>query len=260
DANQHINDLAGSIDPTPSSPTAGTGFVTVNGSEASKNVVTRAGTSGSGSVTISGAEGSSQVCQDNGFNPDQPPVCTTVYDSGSVSITVNGFTKSVSYGRLSASETIASDLTNAFNGDTASPVRASVSGATVTLTAKATGASTNYSLASSSASGDPNTFGSSFSTTASGPTLTGSTPDTLTLVYDAGSLSVTVNGFTKTASYGQGSTGASIASVLAGAFNADAASPVVASSTGNVVNLATKATGSNTNYPLSTSSATSSQY
>ena len=130
----------------------------------------------------------------------------------------------------------------------------------MTLTAKATGASTNYSLASSSASGDPNTFGSSFSTTASGPTLTGGTPDTLTLVYDAGSLSVTVNGFTKTASYGQGSTGASIASVLAGAFNADAASPVVASSTGNVVNLATKATGSNTNYPLSTSSATSSQY
>src|SRR5205814_2727366 len=70
-------------------------------------------------------------------------------DSGTVSVTVNGFTKSVSYGSGTAGNTIASALVTAFNGDTNSPVTASSSSNVLTLTAKASGSTSNYSLSAS---------------------------------------------------------------------------------------------------------------
>jgi RHS repeat-associated protein len=130
---------------------------------------------GTGTVTIEGGEGAEQVCQDNGFTiPPSPPICATVYDAGTVSVTVNGLTKSTTYGRLSTNASLASDLANAFAQDPSSSVWASSSGDTITFTAKASGAGTNYSVSGSSSSDIPDRFGSgSFTPVPPAPTLTG---------------------------------------------------------------------------------------
>ena len=124
---------------------------------------------GVGSVTISGSEGVVQVCQDT-----QPPICNNVYDSGTVSLTVNGLAKSAGYGRATLATDISSALASAFNSDSSASVTATVSGATIALTAKTGGANTNYSISSTSSTNDPTDFGgASFSGVASGSTLTG---------------------------------------------------------------------------------------
>src|SRR5437868_12973029 len=69
------------------------------------------------------------------------PTYTTVYDTGTVTATVNGFSKSTSYGQGSTASSVASGLAAAFNGDGTAPVTASASGAALALTSKATGAS-----------------------------------------------------------------------------------------------------------------------
>jgi RHS repeat-associated protein len=94
----------------------------------------------------------------------------TTYDSGTVWITVNGVKTSVSYGQSSTATTLANGLISAINANSSVPVTASLSGATVNLVAKTTGASTNYSLAS----GSSGTFSPpSFSVSVSGSLLTG---------------------------------------------------------------------------------------
>lgn len=127
-------------------------------------------TSGTGSVSVSGTEKSTVYF---------PPGCklrscsSTIYDSGSVTLTVNNYSTSVSYGQGSTSSSIASALAAQINGNANYPVSASLSGSTIYLTAKATGAVTNYSLTASS-SWDSQSFSSpSFTTSTSGNTLTG---------------------------------------------------------------------------------------
>jgi RHS repeat-associated protein len=230
--------------------TPGTGTVTVNGSE--KSVTT--GTPGKGSVTISGTE------ETYTYNPCKPPLqpCPiTVYDSGTVKITVNGFVASAGYMgcpspcQSSTSATVASDLVTALNVSS-SPVTATLNGSVVNMTAKTIGSSTNYSLSSSSTSNNPTDFPTpSFKGTPSGSTLTGGTGPTT--VYDTGTVTVTVNGTVKASpSYGSGSTGSTLASALASALNG---SLVTATASGNVVTITSVATGQDTNYSLAVSSA-----
>ena len=122
-----------------------------------------------GSVFIDGFEQSTCLLVDGCFSQFD-----YTYDFGSVSITVNSSTKTVGYSTFSTPSTVAVDLANAINGDSGYPVTASVSGSTVYLTAKQGGASTNYTLSSSAASGDPGDFGMpSFTGTPSGSTLSG---------------------------------------------------------------------------------------
>src|SRR5262249_53148258 len=150
----------------------------------------------------------------------------TLYDTGTVSITVNGMLKSVSYDQSSTLSGMASALASAFQSDGASPVNASAAGATVSLTARSTGAVTNYSLSSSHTTNYSSYFAQpSYSGSPSGSTLTGG-QDQGANINDAGTVSITVNGFTKSTSYGQSSTSSSIASALSSAFNGDASSPV----------------------------------
>lgn len=80
-------------------------------------------------------------------------------DAGTVSIAVNGYTKSVSYSSDSpfnsagdTGSTVASRLATAFNGDSNSPVTASASGGTLTLTSKS-GSGTKLSVSATSQSG-----------------------------------------------------------------------------------------------------------
>ena len=127
---------------------------------------------GSGSVTISGAE-------QNMCDPDiQPPTCTRIYDLGTVSVTVGGFTATVSYSRSSTAASIASALANQFNTNSNSPVTATVNSATVNLVAKIGGMQTNYALSAQSQSNSPNFGTPSFDASPSGATLTGGTDGT----------------------------------------------------------------------------------
>lgn len=133
-------------------------------------------TSGTGTVTITGQP---QVWTDCNVGH-----CQTVYDSGDVSITVNGFQAYTSYGRYDDAGLIASRLTDALNA-TSSPVRATVvphptlSGSyLITLTAKESGLATNYTLSThrhflTSFFNVP-----SYTATPSGSTLTGGTDAT----------------------------------------------------------------------------------
>lgn len=78
----------------------------------------------------------------------------TVYDSGSISLTVNGATKTVYYGEYDTAHGLAISLANLINGDSTYPVRAHLSDsslsiiyfADVILCAKTTGPGTCYTL------------------------------------------------------------------------------------------------------------------
>lgn len=127
---------------------------------------------GSGSVTISGTEGQYTVflnsccLYDHGVCVEH---CTEkVWDTGTVSITVNGSTESTGFGQSSTSSSIASALGSAINGNSSFPVTASVSGTTISLVSKSAGSGTNYSLSTSVSS-----HAGSFAASASGSTLTG---------------------------------------------------------------------------------------
>lgn len=231
------------------SGTPGTGAATVNGS---LQTIPPNPTRGTGSVTISGSVQSwtADPCADEIPPAGEPPQSCpfTWYDEGTVSITVNGFTATVGFGQGSTSATIANGLAQIFNTNGSSPVTASVSSTTVNLSAKATGASTNYPLSVSWTS-------VSFTTTKSGNTLTGGSDGTT--IYDSGSAWVTVNGFQASASYGQGSTSASVANAIANVLNTNGASPVTASVSGSTISLTAKTSGASTNYSLSSGSSTS---
>ena len=92
------------------------------------------------------------------------------YESGTITVTIDGTGYTASYSGNEAGTTLASALASTINSGAL--VSASASGTTITLTAKATGAGTNYSLSSSY------TYSSGFSSPAftagpSGSTLTG---------------------------------------------------------------------------------------
>lgn len=257
--------------------TAGTGSVAMSGTERSTQVLTHNATSGNATVTISGYEVSTTI--DPCYNPDiippdggSGPSCPqTVWDRGGVSVTVNGFTASVSYGSADTPSTIAAGLVGALNAS-GSPVTASCSNGpcstpTITLTGRTTGAATNYTLSASSWTNDVNDFGGpSFSASPSGSTMTGGTDNGYTTMYDTGNvtMNVTINGtpYSKSSAYGQNSTPASIATDLANKINSDTTlnQLLIANSSGSTLNLTTKATGNATNDPLSASSGTNSSY
>jgi len=121
-------------------------------------------TAATGSVTISGSL--------------QGPICVNgtcgVYDSGQIQITVNGFSVTTNYSRSANQKTanqLASSLTSKLSVS-ASPVTATVSKSTITLTSKATGTAANYPL-STSVTHSSYFANPSFTATASGPSLTG---------------------------------------------------------------------------------------
>jgi RHS repeat-associated protein len=225
--------------------TAGSATITISGSEQSG---TGSAAAGSGSVTINGAEGAATIY------PCGVSSCPTlVYDTGDVYITVNGFKVDVGYGNGTYAYSIAHSLASLLSS-TSSPVTASVNGTygtVVSMTAKATGASTNYLLSTTSSTSQPQYFSQpSFYGASSGSTLTGG--EDAGTFYDSGTVSIAVNGFIASASYGQGSTTTSIASALTSAFSVSG-SPVSASVSGNTITISATVPGSESNLPLTTS-------
>jgi RHS repeat-associated protein len=120
------------------------------------NVLTKTANSTSQSLTITGAEQTTTVTtciidQITGECKPGTTHTTTYYDTGTVSVSLNSFTKSVTYGQGSTSSTVASALASAFNGDSTSPVTASASNNILTLTAKSASSPVYYAVSTTSA-------------------------------------------------------------------------------------------------------------
>jgi serine protease len=127
---------------------------------------------GTGYANVSGNE-QSRVVKINGQYQ-------TVYDSGTVSLTVNGATKTVSYGQYSTATGIASSLHSQVDNDSTYPVRAHLSDtslipsfADVPLAAKTTGSGTCYAVTSACTYNPTYFYGCSFQIYPSGSALVG---------------------------------------------------------------------------------------
>ena len=117
--------------------TAGTATITITPAAACSSsiqdrcntqVLTHPATSASGTVTISGAENSTTIdpCADQQPIRNRPSSCPrTVWDSGTVSMTVNGITNSTAYAASSTASGIASALAAAFGNNGTFTVTAS---------------------------------------------------------------------------------------------------------------------------------------
>ena len=121
-----------------------------------------------------------------------------VYDAGSVWINVNGHQDSVGYGQGSTASSIATSLASAISADAGAYVTATASSGTITLTDRAGGSVTDYSL-SAGVSYDSYDFSSaSFTDTPSGGNLTGGVTGaanvySLALAYDPNGNVATAN-------------------------------------------------------------------
>lgn len=238
--------------------TSGSGSITVSGAEHSS---TTSGTKSTGSFTITGGEQSKTLTQtcypdpNTGLNTCDPP--QTIYDSGQVTVTVNGFSSNYTYGQNDDVNSVAAGLAAGFNV-AGSPVTASASGATVYLTANQAGP--NYSMSQLSLTSDPSDFSyPSFGVNLSGSSTTGGVYPVTT--YDSGTMTVTIGSFQASASYNQSlnTTASAMANALAGSLNA-AASPVTASispSSATTILLTAKTYGASTNYSVTGSSSAS---
>lgn len=235
------------------SGTPGTGSVTVSGAEQSKPGTPA--TAGRVSITITGAE--MMTTTDPCNNPDLPPGMScpqTTYDSGTVTVIVNGHSDAWSYGQGSTTATIASGLASTINGNSAAAVTASASGSVLTLTSKVTGTAGNQAFSTSVTYDNGNFSSPSFGVSPASGSLTGGTNAGPT-IYDHGSCTVTLNGTQYSKSYGQGDTPASIASGLASTISAGTLAN--ASASGATISLTAKTTGVSTNYSLTSSTSCS---
>src|SRR5437660_6062997 len=134
----------------------------------------QAQTPGTGTVTISGSE-------QGPIYPCGNASCPT-YDSGQITITVNGFNALTNYSRNGGQKTsqqLANALVAKLNVAT-SPVNAVVARTKITLTTKLAGTLSNYPLSASVTYSSVFTH-ASFTATASGPFLTGGTGGPVTV-------------------------------------------------------------------------------
>jgi RHS repeat-associated protein len=237
-------------------PVPAQGTLSVNGTlQSQSGVGAFNAAAGTASLTITGIQrsvssGGGRYCaqyNNRGTCVDweTDPIVTT-FDSGNVTITINGHPTSTPYGTgASDASTVASGLATAINNDAGAFVNASSSGAVLTLIARHAGANTNYSWSLSSASSNPGTFGTagSFSSNPTSGALSGGTDGSGgTTVYDAGTVTLTIGAFTASAPYGQttNSTAAQLAAALASSGGTGlnrAGSPVNAIASGATITL-----------------------
>ena len=217
------------------------GSITIGGSEKS---VVQNGAAATAAIGISGSE------QTYTFDPCVPhgSCPQTIPDGGGYSIYVNGVSAGgFGWGSGATSSNLATLLASSINGNSNSPVTASASGSSVTLTSKVTGPAGNYSI-SVTRSWSSSYFSSpSFSVSAPSSMAGGTSGST---VYDSGTVSATINGHTTTVSWSNGSTSSSVASTLASAISTMDSSFLTASVSGSVVSLISVGTGSTTNWPV----------
>ena len=203
------------------------------------------------------------------FSGGTNQVTSTVYDTGKVTVSItatNGttYSKQSVYVQGSSPNSVAMDLFNQFNADSSvtaalrmtQPGTGGLPTNTLGFTTVATGANTNYALSVASATTDTTDFAAnstSFPITPSGATFTAGQNGTL---YDQGTVTLTIGGFTTTTnpptkqvSYGQGSNAASLAAQIASLVHSDLSFPVDASVVqgSNTINFTARVQGAASN-------------
>ncbi|MBZ5524412.1 MAG: hypothetical protein LAP21_19415 [Acidobacteriia bacterium] len=220
--------------------TTATGSVTINGNEQT----TPTATPGTTTTGIGGGDQATTV--DFCLDQEPPSSCPQdIWDSGSVTLTINGRSYGVSYYQGSTSEGLTSEMAALINGDAGGFVTATASGGTMTLTSRASGSATNYAFSSSTSSNNPSFFGAGSFFGPSGTLAGGHNAG----IPDSGTITATVNGTNYQVSFGSGDTGTTIAARLATAMSSSTAVNAVAS--GNQVNLTSKTAGAAGNATLS---------
>jgi RHS repeat-associated protein len=250
---------AGSTVTTPGKGSVGD--LAVGGTET--GVATTSATPGTGVISVTGADGTQTVCfpvtiKTGPTTTTTITVCTTEPDTGSLSVTIDGFTATASYASGTSDITIAENLCAAFNvpgSPVMAPFNDSVDFAapsnSFTVTAIATGAATNYPITISNGGG--------YTITDSNSTLTGG--QDAVMVYDAGTVTATItnNAVSPAASYttaavpwggSAGYTANTLAANLASAINSAAGSLVTAKPNGNLIDLTSNSAGVGTDYSV----------
>lgn len=134
-----------------------------------------AGAPGTGWVRVNGSPQSVTFnpCQNNHY--PAPTYCPqTIYEGGYVSLTVAGQTFASNYSGSTSGEQIASALASQMNYS-GSPISATASGTTITITSTIRGSVTNYPLSTSYAYDTTDFSSPAFTGSPSGATLTGGT-------------------------------------------------------------------------------------
>ncbi|HLJ26988.1 MAG TPA: hypothetical protein VKY85_09800, partial [Candidatus Angelobacter sp.] len=239
-------------------------------------------TTATGSVTISGHQQSiitsTRVCDQYGLNGRcvaWETDSTTTYDSGAVTITVNGQPYTYNYGAnqqtdnvSSISSALQSTINNTSSYVQVSSVSVNLSAnpptATLYLQARSAGASGNFSLAASTSYNTQYFTQASFTAGASGASLTGGANGTNpSTVYDSGTVTVTIGSFDASAPYSQSgnSTAGQVAQALISSSNPNnlnrSGSPVTASVSGSTLTITYASIGAAGNVPISCGSSTS---
>src|SRR6266436_4141074 len=110
-----------------------------------------------GGVTIDGLEQSTDVCTRWLVGGDCQ-IWRTVYDRGTVSITINGVTSPVSYGQNDTPYTHVTALANAINPNTTINTLVSATAWGTEVLINVTQSGSHYSLSATASSSDPNNF------------------------------------------------------------------------------------------------------
>lgn len=210
-----------------------------------------------GSFSVSGAEQSTGhsvgTFTFTGAEQSKTSGSTTIYDSGSWVIYVNGngCQPQMSYGEGSTVSSLAATLAADLNSACSSLVTATASGGTVTVTSVGTGSGVDYVLGSYLSGYDYQDFPSGPSFTITGSTMSGGgTP-----IYDSGTYTVVLanasGSCTSNVSYGEGSTTSSVATAIASGLDSSCASYVSARASGAQVTVTAISPGTSFDYSLS---------
>ena len=196
-----------------------------------------------------------------GANQDGTSV---LYDNGTLSALVNGCAASTGYGGGSTFASLASSLASSINSYCPTLISATASGAVITVTAKAQGATGDYSLTSDGGQNNgqnsalfPNP---SFTMTDSGSAMTSST------IYDGGGLVALIfvtpgqAPCSPAAVWGKGSTPAILATSLAASISSSCGGQVSASASGAVVTITATTAGAASDYSLVSTGGHSSSF
>lgn len=213
-------------------------MISISGSEQSKQVQTQEAVGSKASVTVSGAGVTKRVFEGDGR--------THFYDNwGIVTVTINGFSGIGNFGSMTVPGTdpttasdVATSLAKQFQlgflpcdrhgvwRDRNFCFKSHRIGYQQLLTNPSTTINDNDHFTSSP-------FNFSY---VSGSTMSGGADPGYTTVYDAGTVTVTVNGHSTSAPWGQGNSTADVATAMATAINADCAAYVTAAPMGATLN------------------------
>lgn len=228
-------------------------------------------TAGTGSITVSGTEQGKTISAPT-CKPTQPcgaAVGTLLFDSGTVGITVNGHTDSVTFGAGSTVSDVANRLANAIHTNSpyvdytkvvSNPATPPTPpSATIFLQARTGGTSTDYPLSYSWTFDSSDFKTSSYTTSTSGAFLTGGTdaPKVGIVTMDSGTVTVNIGSVTAHAAFGinASSTPVQLASALASALNSQSP-PFTATAGANSVSIKWNSIGQSPNGTPMSASAT----